>query len=318
MDCCANCSSIAGEGVSLNTCKSCMLVSYCNAKCKKKHRPKHKKQCKRHAAKIRDEALFKDPPAKEDCPICFLPMPAKLIACMTLPPATVSSVPIYNFAEANEELADISTVTFSSCCGKNICGGCIHSFCRSRNNRTCVFCKTKRIKTTDEESVEELLKWVEVNDAGAIYVLGSYYFQGKGGLKHDQEKAKELWTRAAALGSSVAHFAMGLYSCEGWDSKESKFHYEAAAMTGHENARCNLGTMEAQSGNMGQAVKHWTIAASAGDCNAMQCLLIAFSQGLTSRATIDATLTAYNTSCAEMRSEERDSAIRLEIASIGA
>ena len=50
----------------------------------------------------------------------------------------------------------------------------------------------------------------------------------------------------------------------------------------------------------------------------MQCLLIAFSQGLTSRATIDATLTAYNTSCAEMRSEERDSAIRLEIASIGA
>jgi hypothetical protein len=65
-------------------------------------------------------------------------------------------------------------------------------------------------------------------------------------------------------------------------------------------------------------LKHWTIAASAGDCNAMQCLLIAFSQGLTSRATIDATLTAYNTSCAEMRSEERDSAIRLEIASIGA
>ena len=28
---------------------------------------------------LHDEALFKDPPLKEDCPICFLPMPGKLI-----------------------------------------------------------------------------------------------------------------------------------------------------------------------------------------------------------------------------------------------
>ena len=31
-----------------------------------------------------DEALFKDPPAKEDCPICFLPMPVNLISCASL------------------------------------------------------------------------------------------------------------------------------------------------------------------------------------------------------------------------------------------
>ena len=47
-----------------------------------------------------DEALFKDPPAKDDCPICFLPMPEELIACISLPPATISSVPIYDYAEA--------------------------------------------------------------------------------------------------------------------------------------------------------------------------------------------------------------------------
>ena len=39
------------------------------------------------------------------------------------------------------------------------------------------------------------------------------------------------------------------------DMKKAKFQYEAAAMAGHEGARCNLGTMEAQSGNMGRAVK---------------------------------------------------------------
>ena len=37
---------------------------------------------------LRDEALFKDPPVKEDCPICFLPMPKNLICCVSLPPAT--------------------------------------------------------------------------------------------------------------------------------------------------------------------------------------------------------------------------------------
>ena len=88
-------------------------------------------------------------------------------------------------------------------------------------------------------------------------------------------------------------------------------------MAGHEDARSNLGTMEAQSKNMGQAVKHWTVAASAGEYNAMKNLIVAFNQGLTSRATIGATLIAYNKSCAEMRSDARDSVIRLHIIIIG-
>ena len=50
----------------------------------------------------------------------------------------------------------------------------------------------------------------------------------------------------------------------------------------------------------------------------MDNLLIAFNQGSTSRATIDSTLAAYNTSCAEMRSEARDAAIRLYITRISA
>jgi TPR repeat protein len=81
-------------------------------------------------------------------------------------------------------------------------------------------------------------------------------------------------------------------------------------MAGDEVARNNLGTMEAQSGNMERAVKHWIISASAGHNDAMDNLLIAFKKGHVSRNAMDSTLTAYNNACAEMRSEARDTYIR--------
>ena len=96
ISCCAECGiEEDGGDVSLKMCKSCMNVKYCNAKCQKNHWPKHKKECKLRAAELRDAAVFKDPPPKEDCPICFLPMPKNLI--VSLPPATILSVPIYDF-----------------------------------------------------------------------------------------------------------------------------------------------------------------------------------------------------------------------------
>jgi hypothetical protein len=64
-------------------------------------------------------------------------------------------------------------------------------------------------------------------------------------------------------------------------------------------------------------MKHWTIAASAGNQNAMHSLLVAFNEGLVCRNAINLTLTAYNTSCAEMRSEARDAHIRWYIDGVG-
>ena len=52
---------------------------------------------------------------------------------------------------------------------------------------------------------------------------------------------------------------------------------------------------------MERALKHWTIAASAGDYTAMNNLTIKFEQGADSRETINSTLAAYNRSCVEMR-----------------
>jgi len=308
--CCADCGGVAGEGVSLKVCKACMLARYCSPTCQRNHWRKHRTECKRRAAELHDEALFKDPPAKEDCPICFLPMPVRLIDCVSLPPATISSAPNYNFGIANEELANISMETYFPCCGKSICGGCIYSFRKSGNEETCPFCNAMTGGKTNNKIVGEIMRRVEANDAGSMMVLGSKYYHGQLGLNQDRGIALELWKQAAALGSSQAHYQLGCtYDAEG-DSKKEKFHCEAAAMAGHEVARHNLGYMEYKSGNMERAVKHWMISASAGHCSAINSLQIEFEKGCVSRELINSTLTAYNDSCVEMRSNARDAYIR--------
>jgi tetratricopeptide (TPR) repeat protein len=303
-------------GVSLKICKPCMGVKYCNAICQRKHWPTHKKDCKRRVAELRDEALFKDPPPKEDCPICFLPMPNKLICCASLPPATLSSVPIYDFAVANEELANKQMETYCPCCGKSICRGCVHSFHMSENDK-CPFCNYDHLKSSQEEKDEEIMKRVEANDPNAICVLAYQYDKGLGAFQQNRAKAMELYTRAAALDNRMGNCNLGNIYEEGGDLKKAKLHYEVAAMAGHEQARNNLGVLEAQSGNMERAFKHWTIAASAGHYKAMHFLSACSALHVTDpeklqyvRESIDSTLEAYNDSCTEMRSEARDACIR--------
>jgi tetratricopeptide (TPR) repeat protein len=309
---------VAGGGVSLKACKSCMLVRYCNANCQKNHWPTHKILCKQRAAELYEEALFKDPPPKEDCPICFLPMPVTVISCISLPPATIMSVPIFDFAIANEELGE-QAQTYYSCCGKRICVGCVYSFIKSGNIEKCPYCNAEgQGSKTDEEVIEELMKRVEVNDAHSIYILGSNYSYGRLGLQPDQTKAIGLLTRAAELGDTEAHNQLGSDYREGGYLKKAKFHYEAAAMAGHEIARHNLGCMESNSGNMVRAIKHWKIAASSGEHSAMHALLTLFKEGALSRDQIDSLLIAYNDSCAEMRSEARDTCIQSKLFEIRA
>ena len=160
--------------------KSCKLVKYCNANCQRNHWSKHKKLCKQRVAELCDEELFEDPRAKEDCPICFLPMPKKLICCISLPPATISSVPIYNTAIANEELAGEVMEILIPCCGKFMCTG-VYTPSVGLTEK-CPFCNAKR-ESKDEENIAKILKRVEANDAGAICMLGNYFEHGGCGLR---------------------------------------------------------------------------------------------------------------------------------------
>jgi TPR repeat protein len=167
-----------------------------------------------------------------------------------------------------------------------------------------------------------LKKQVEANNAGAIYALGNSYYNGLLGMQQERTKAMELYARAAELGSSEAHYQLGrCANCNlnflddpnnnGGDFKKAKFHYEAAAMAGHEIARNELGVIELKyKSNMERSIKHLTIATSAGEYHAMQALIVFFDKGGVSEDAINSILTAYNNSCAEMRSEARDACIQ--------
>jgi tetratricopeptide (TPR) repeat protein len=232
-------------------------------------------------------------------------MPMKLLACISLPPASIKSVPIYDFATANEGLAGVDMRFYFSCCGKSICKGCAWSFTQSGNAENCPFCKAENEKT-DEKRIEQLMNRVEANDAVAMHMLANHYYAAERGLMQDQERAMELLTQAAKLGRSSAHNQLGHEYHEGGDLKKAKFHFEAAAMAGHEEARYNLGCFEANAGNREQALKHFRIAASSGEYKAMHTLQMIFEGGGLSKYEIDSVLEAYNNSCAEMRSEKRD------------
>ena len=307
-DSCAECGKEEeGGGVSLKTCKSCMHAKYCNATCQRNHWSTHKKDCKQRAAELRDEVLFKDPPAKEDCPICFLPLPTRLICCASLPSVTRMSVPIYNLSQANWELADKCMEDYYACCGKSICKGCTYSFRKSGNIGKCPFCNAAPSRLSQIDRVEKRLA---ANDASAICMLATYHHQGLEGAQQDHARAMELYARSAEAGFCKAYYFLADIYQKGGDSKKAKFHFEAAAMAGDEEARYNLGCIEKNSGNSERAIKHLTIAASAGCFRAMHTLITFFKKGTVSKESIDTILGAYNGSCAEMQSNARDECIR--------
>jgi TPR repeat protein len=192
----------------------------------------------------------------------------------------------------------------------------VHSFSKTGNDGKCPFCNSDQGDKTGEEDVEEIMKRVVANDPASIYMLAIPYYQGLNGFQQDHAKAIELYARTADLGYSKAHNNLGVIYEGAGNLKKAKFDVEAAAMAGDEAAWCNLVLMEGNSGNKEQALKHWTIAASAGCYRAMHHLRTGFEQGFVSRESIDSTLTAYNNSCTEMRSDARDAYIRFQTESV--
>ena len=141
------------------------------------------------------------PPPKEDCPICFLPMPASLITCVTLPDATTTSVPMQDFVDAYEELGKMDSEQYYPCCGKTICKGCTYSFIEFENDGKCPFCNSDRGGKSGQEA-EELSNRMRANDPASICLLATNYHYGLAGLQQDRTMSMELFTKSADLGHS--------------------------------------------------------------------------------------------------------------------
>eukprot|EP00984_Skeletonema_dohrnii_P030796 scaffold22581_cov64-Skeletonema_dohrnii-CCMP3373.AAC.1 len=281
--CCAACGAAEADEIKLKKCTACYLVRYCSVKCQKKHRPKHKKECKKRAAELRDEILFKQPESCHlgDCPICCLPLSL-----------------------------DCDKSNLMPCCSKTICNGCdranqIREF-EGKLVRKCLFCRLPTPKS-QEEADRIQMKRIEVNDPVAMRLMGF-----KRQEKEDHDGAFEYYTKAAGLGDVNAHFNLSLLYHEGKgvgkDKKKMWHHLEEAAIKGYPEARHNLGCLEARNGRADRAIKHWVIAAKLGFDNSLEMLKDAFGEGLVTKEDFAAALRAHQAAVDATKSPQREAA----------
>ena len=279
IDTCAACGKEGGD--SLKACTACKLVKYCNRDCQIAHRKQHKKACKKRAAEIYDEKLFKEV-EPEECPICMLPLPI----------------------ESEES-------TFESCCGKRICNGCIFAIVKSEGGaRLCPYCRTPP-PSSDEEYLKRLNKLIDNGNGGACFLLAGHYANGKKGLPRDTQKVIELNLKAGELGCAEGYFNLGVMHRDGRgvevDEKKANHYYELAAMNGDVYARNNLSCIEGRAGNHQRAMMHCMIAARAGMKECLDMVKkIGFEKGILTKDEYKATQRAYHKSIDGMKSESRD------------
>ena len=289
---CANCGKGEESSDDLKACTACKLVKYCNRNCQIAHRPQHKKACKKRAAELYDAALFEEH-APEECPICFLP------------------------------LSSAARKTFFSCCGKDICNGCVFAVAMSGAKEICPFCRTPP-SSSDEDEVKRVNKIMEKGNPSAYSNLAGFYAQGIEGLPQDWAKANELYLKAGELGHAGAYYNLGQSYTNGngvtIDKQKAKNYYELAAMNGHVHARHNLGVNEHLAGNHERAIKHFEIAACAGCKESLGAVQDGYMDGDITKDEYANTLRACQKSQDEMKSDARDKALayhrRIELASL--
>ena len=207
----AKCAACGKGGDGLKKCGACELVRYCGAACQRAHRLQHKRECKKRAAELHDEAVFRLPPSREECPICFLELPI------------MTNLQKYN-----------------TCCGKILCYGCSIASAEQSDESLCPFCRKPAARSIEERR-KRIDRRIELNDPEAIFLFGMYYFEGGVGVEQDIGKAVELLHRATELGSINAHSKVGGLYWRGdgvqVDNKKANYHLEIAAMAGNVRAR---------------------------------------------------------------------------------
>ena len=283
---CASCGTAGSDDIKLKNCTACYLVRYCGVKCQKEHRPKHKRECKKRAAELKDEILFKQPESTHlgDCSICCLPLPL-----------------------------DPEKYCLNSCCSKIICQGCncanIQREHVGRLQHICPFCR--KSMPNDEEINRRLMKRIEANDPVAMCHFGTERCKIR-----DYEAAFEYWTKAVSLGDVEAHYRLSLLYHNGdgieKDKKKEFHHLTEAAIKGHPLARHNIGCFEAvHNDRHDRAAKHWIIAANLGHDDSLVSLKKAYKAGFASKEDFTTALRGHKAAIDATKSPQREEAAKL-------
>ncbi len=279
--CCASCGITEGDDVKLMKCTACKLARYCSVACQKEHRGKHKRECKKRAAEIRDEILFMQPESSHlgDCPICLLPLSI-----------------------------DGAKYTTTMCCFKVVCRGCAlandRREIRESLERKCPFCRHPLPKSQADIDLG-IKKRAESNCPVALRWMGDVYY-----TKGDYGSAFQYYTKAAGLNNAQAHYELSHMYYDGRgvekDTKMENYHLEEAAIGGHPEARYNLGVNAGKIGNIKRAVKHHIIAASLGDGDAVSVLKKGCRVGQISKEDFAAALRAHQAAIDATKSPQRE------------
>jgi len=295
---CANCGKGEEASSDLKSCAACKMVKYCSRDCQAAHRPQHKKECKKRAAELYEENLFKDHPPTKDCPICMIPLPV----------------------ESQDKI-------FRTCCGTCICTGChmdMYEDAKGKGKKfeemLCAFCRSPEFRSTDE-LIKRVKGHMDKGNSEAITFFGTIYLQGLYGFSQDYTKANELFRQAGELGCALAYYNLAKSYENGSgvakDYKKAKHYYEIAAMMGDVQARSCLGAHEVEdkdvdndsfSQSARRAWKHFVVAARAGHTKSLDIVKKGFVLGHVDKEEYAGSLRAYQKRHDEMKSDARDRA----------
>ena len=288
---CANCGKDETVTNKLKRCVACKMVKYCNRDCQVAHHPKHKKACKKRAAELFDEQLFRDHPERPECPICTLAMPF-----------------------------DEKQIVFNGCCGQRICYGCIYGQNKEGIDNgkeledlgICPFCRAPQ-PISKADYVSRVEKCVEKNNAEAMNHLGDLYYKAGMGLPRDRNKAVELYRKAGELGCAKAYFMLANAYESGEeirkDKKKARYYWGLAAIGGDIFARHKLGHCEIQADNSERAKKHFMIGAKAGDGFSLHGLRLGLKHGFVTKDEYREALRACKKQQDDIKSATRDHTI---------
>ena len=203
--------------------------------------------------------LFAPLPPTEDCAICLVPLS-----------------PIQ------------SETMYQSCCGNKICKACCKEKEISINKQnednsgkkvalTCPFCRKPETTCFAEEYAEIVARCLK-SDHNALSMMGNFYRLGQyDETPQNDLKALDCWIQAVQLGSPGACVLIANGYNEGngvaVDKGRAAFFKRIGALRGNMIARNNIGYTEYfDLGNHEIGIRHWKIAAEAGDQNSLNQL----------------------------------------------
>ena len=242
-----------------------------------------------------DPELWKPHPPREECPVCLVPLPL-----------------------------ENSLASYWSCCGMVVCKACkeenrralvITNRKRAEKKlqpieRSCAFCRSPLHKT-DSECINQYHERINKDDLMAMFVISKYYRSGELGVVKDNAESFKWIQRAADLGFPEAIFALGYCFLNGvigviQDEEKGILFMEEAAKKGDVTARYRLGCLETKLHHHDLAIRHFKLAAAAGDEAAMKELWKYFSSHKLTKPELEETLRAHKLACDEMNSEHRE------------